>query len=235
MNSPTSEQGWATEGVDPPHPRRRASDRIDVEQVLAGGGEMGRLMRSTDWSQTALGPVTSWPQSLRTTVSTCLNSRFPILVWWGPDFVKLYNDAYRPMLGSKHPRSLGARGRDVWPEIWHIIGPMLKGVLARGQATWSENQLLLLERNGYPEECYFTYSYSPIRDESGGIGGVYCAVTETTGQVLGERRLNVLHALADSAAHARSSEEACEQALSAIALDPRDLPYALLYLVDASG
>src|SRR6185369_13107881 len=104
--------------------------------VLDGGGEMGALMRATDWGRTALGPVEKWPQSLRTTVSTCLNSRFPILVWWGPDLVKLYNDAYRPMLGDKHPRSMGQRGRECWPEIWHIIGPMLEGVLRHGRATW---------------------------------------------------------------------------------------------------
>src|SRR3954462_6729871 len=138
------------------------------DDALAGGGEMGALMRSMDWSRTPLGPVSGWPQSLRTTVSTCLDSRFPILIWWGPELVKIYNDAYRPMLGNKHPRSMGARGRDCWPEIWHIIGPMLDGVLREGKATWSENKMLPLERHGFVEECYFTYSYSPIRDESGG-------------------------------------------------------------------
>ncbi|HVY46437.1 MAG TPA: PAS domain-containing protein, partial [Minicystis sp.] len=145
-----------------------------MHDFLSGGGEMGALMRAKDWSETALGPVDAWPQSLRTTVSTCLNSRFPILVWWGPDLVKLYNDAYAPMLGAKHPRALGQRGRECWPEIWHIIGPMLEGVLERGEATWSENQHLPLNRHGFDEECYFTFSYSPVRDESNRIGGVYC-------------------------------------------------------------
>lgn len=149
----------------------------DYEHVLAGGGEMGQFMREQDWAATPLGPVSSWPQSLRTAVSICLASHFPMLIWWGPEFVKLYNDAYRPMLGTKHPQALGQRGKDCWPEIWDIIGPMLEGVLARGEATWSENQLLPLERNGYTEECYFTFSYSPIRVESGGIGGVFTAVT----------------------------------------------------------
>ena len=133
-----------------------------------------------------------WPQSLRTSVSICLNSRFPILIWWGPELVKLYNDAYREILGAKHPTAMGARGRDVWPEIWHIIGPMLSSVLERGEATWSENIMLPLERKGFAEECYFTFSYSPIHDESGGIGGVFTAVTETTQQVLSERRLRTL-------------------------------------------
>lgn len=163
--------------------------------VLMGGGEMGALMRAVDWSVTPLGPVADWPQSLRTAVSICLASRFPMLIWWGPDLVMLYNDAYRPILGAmKHPAAMGQRGAACWPEIWDIIGPMLTGVLTHGEATWSEDQLLLLDRNGYVEECYFTFSYSAIRDESGGVGGVFTAVTETTARVLSERRLRTLRA-----------------------------------------
>ena len=109
----------------------------------------------------------------------------------------IYNDAYRPMLGqSKHPRALGAPGREIWTEIWDVIGPMLEQVMAGGGATWSADQLLVLDRNGYPEECYFTFSYSPITDESGGVGGVFCAVTETTERVVGERRLATLAEMA---------------------------------------
>jgi hypothetical protein len=134
-------------------------------EVLAGGGDMGALMRSHDWSSSPLGPVEKWPQSLRTSVSTCLNSRFAILVWWGPQLVMLYNDSYAPIIGTKHPKALGCPGREVWPEIWEIIGPMLNGVLERGEATWADDLLLLLHRNGYQEECYFAFSYSPIRDE----------------------------------------------------------------------
>ena len=116
---------------------------------LSEGGEMGALMRSTDWSKTLLGPVAGWPASLRTSISICLNSRFPILLLWGPELIMLYNDAYRPMLGAtKHPAAMGQRGRECWPEIWEIIGPMLEGVLYHGQATWSEDLLLILERNG---------------------------------------------------------------------------------------
>lgn len=170
-------------------PRRRSSAHFDPDAVFKGGGDMGALMRSMDWSKTPLGPVSSWPPILRTTVNTSLNSRSPILLWWGPELIKLYNDAYRVILGLKHPRAMGARGREVWPEIWDVIGPMLEGVLSEGKATWSENQLLFLERKGFPEECYFTYSYSPIRDETGEIAGVFSAVTETTAQVLSERAL----------------------------------------------
>jgi len=217
----------------------RPAERKDgpvTAEVLAGGGEMGALMRSLDWAQTPIGPVESWPQSLRTSVSICLASRFPMLIWWGPELVMLYNDAYRPMLGaSKHPRSMGQRGRECWPEIWDIIGPMLEGVLTRGEATWSNDQLLPLDRNGYVEECYFTFSYSPIRDESGGIGGVFTAVTETTGRVLGERRLRTLRELGGAPAQAGTAEEACALMARTLARNPADIPFALLYLLDADG
>ena len=159
--------------------------------------EMSQLVERTDWAAGPLGAPDTWPQSLRTAVGICLSSRFPILLWWGPELVMVYNDAYRPMLGqSKHPRALGAPGKEVWTEIWDVIGPMLDQVMAGGGATWSRDELLVLDRNGYPEECYFTYSYSPITDESGGVGGVFCAVTETTERVIGERRLATLADLA---------------------------------------
>jgi hypothetical protein len=168
--------------------------------IFVGGGDMGQLMRTFDWSATALGPAETWPQSLKTTVSTCLDSRFAILIWWGPELVMLYNDRYRTIIGDKHPHALGARAIEVWPEIWHIIAPMLEGVMRRGEATWSDNLLLELERNGYQEECYFTFSYSPIRDESGGVGGIFTPVQETTSQVIGERRLRTLRDLAEEPA-----------------------------------
>ncbi|HEY6908555.1 MAG TPA: ATP-binding protein, partial [Myxococcales bacterium] len=204
----------------------------DADTVLAGGGEMGALMRATDWSRTPLGPVSRWPQTLRTTVSTCLSSRFPILVWWGPEMVKLYNDAYRDILGSKHPHALGAKGREVWPEIWNIIGPMLEGVLLRGEATWSEDIFLPLERKGFPEECYFTFSYSPIRDESGGVGGIFTAVTETTQRVLGDRRLRTLRELASATLETRTADAVCAAAVATLSRNAQDLPFFALYLRD---
>src|SRR5579871_2506009 len=207
------------------------SSFLESNSTLAGGGEMGRLMREHDWAATPLGSVETWPQSLRTAVSICLASHFPMLIWWGPDLVKLYNDAYCPMLLRKHPKALGQRGRECWPEIWDIIGPMLEGVLTRGEATWSENQLLPLERNGFAEECYFTLSYSPIRDESGGVGGVFTAVTETTRQVLGERRLRILRELATKTAEAHALPEVCQIAAETLSGNPADLPFALLYLL----
>ena len=205
-------------------------ERVASAPFLSGGGEMGALMRAKDWSQTALGPVERWPQALRTTVSTCLNSRFPIVVWWGPQMCTLYNDGYRPMLGAKHPRVLGVPSRECWPEIWDYIAPMFASVLERGEATWSENQMLPLERHGFPEECYFTFSYSPIHDEGDRIGGVFCAVTETTRQVLSDRRFRALREVADRVVEAASEPQAGRAVVDALARNAADTPFALLYL-----
>ncbi len=203
---------------------------------MSGGGHMGELMRAKDWSQTPLGPAESWPQSLRTAVSICLNSNFPILVWWGRNLVMLYNDAYRPILGSlKHPHALGQPGRECWPEIWPIIGPMLESVLASGVATWSEDQMLTVDRSGFREECYFTYSYSPIRDEDGSVGGVFGAVTETTWRVLADRRNQLLREFAEQTAGATTSELVATVSAKVLGGADADIPFALLYLLDSSG
>ena len=202
-----------------------------VPACLAGGGEMGALMRALDWSKTQLGAPETWPQSLRTSISICLDCHFPIVLWWGPELIVLYNDDYRPMLGGKHPASLGQRGRECWPEIWHIVGPMLDGVLSGGEATRSEDLLLLLESNGYPEERYFSFSYSPIQDETGSVGGVFTPVKETTEKVIGERRLRTVLDLAARARGARDFDRACRLAAETIAENPFDLPFALLYRI----
>lgn len=200
--------------------------------LFAGGGAMSAAMATVDWARTPLGPVEDWPQSLRTAVSICLASRFPILIWWGPELAMLYNDAYAQILNVKHPAALGTPGKRVWPEIWDIIGPMLEGVLQEGKSTWSNDQLLLLERSGYSEECYFTFSYSPIQDESGGIGGVFSAVNETTARVLAERRTRVARDLAVAIVDAHTAEEVCARAASVLARDNVDVPFALFYLLD---
>lgn len=204
----------------------------DGYECLAGGGEMGALMRSLDWSSSSIGPVRAWPQSLRTSVSICLNSRFAILIWWGPDLVMLYNDAYRDIIAGKHPAALGHPGRECWPEIWHIVGPMLEGVLQRGEATWSDDLLLLLDRTGYLEECYFTFSYSPIRDESGGVGGAFTPVAETTDHVIGARRMRTLR---DLASHGRGAHDvigACRAAADTLAENLKSIPFSAIYLFD---
>jgi len=197
---------------------------------LAGGGEMGMLMRTLDWSKTPVGPISTWPQSLRTAVSICIGSRYPIEIWWGPDYLRFYNDAYRPALGAtKHPQFLGRPGRECWAEIWDEIGPMLDGVRETGIATWSEDYPLMMTRNGYVEETYFTFSYSPLRDESGGVGGIFCACSETTNQVLSTRRMRTLR---DLSIEANSAEDAVALACGVLANNPLDIPFAMVYLID---
>jgi signal transduction histidine kinase len=202
---------------------------------LAGGGETGALMRSRDWTNTPLGPAENWPQSLRTAVGICLHSRFPIILFWGPQLIQIYNDDYRGILGTKHPEALGQRAEECWTEIWPIIGPMLHGVLASGKATWSDDILLVIDRSGYLEEIYFTFSYSPIALEGGTVGGVFCAVNETTGRVVCDRRLHLLSDLSAHTADARTADEACRKAAETLASATRDITFALIYQIDAEG
>jgi len=201
--------------------------------ALAGGGELGSRIRELDWSLTALGPVEAWPQSLRTSVSIVLASRFPLSIWWGPEYVLLYNDAYAPLLGAKHPAALGRPAPEVWAEIMNIIGPMLAHVTTTGEATYTEDGFLPVARYGRLEESYFTWSHSPIRIESGGVGGVLTVVTETTQQVLGERRRRLLRDLAIATSGAKQVDEACRMALGALL--PSVVPFALFYLLDDDG
>jgi len=202
---------------------------------LVGGGEMGARIRAHDWSRTPLGPIEAWPQSLRSALSICLGSRFPIVLYWGTERIVLYNDAYAEILGKKHPWALGRACREVWSEIWHVIAPMLDGVVASGEATWSDDQLLLLERRGYPEECYFSFSFSPVGGASRQAEGVFTAVIETTRRVLGERRLRALRDLAARAALAKGEDDAWRAAAAAAADNPADLSFALLYRTDPEG
>jgi PAS domain S-box-containing protein len=192
---------------------------------------MGALMRTVDWASTPVGPVDGWPQSLRTALGILLLTRHPTFIWWGPELVQFYNDGYRPILGAtKHPAAMGGRGRETWAEIWPVIEPMIAKVFAGG-ATYEKDGLLVLDRNGFLEECYFDYAYSPIRDESGGVGGVYVACSETTGRVLGERRLQVLGAVGSGAAGATTVEEAARAALASLAAEAAaDVPFAAIYL-----
>ncbi len=202
------------------------------EDCLAGGGEMGSLMRSLDWSATLVGPVSTWPQSLRTAVSIILSSRFPMLIHWGPEYVQFYNDGFRPILGAnKHPGALGQPAYPWWTEIWDLLTPMFERVM-RGEGTWYENQVVFPNRYGYTEEAYFTFSHSPIRDESGQVVGIFQAITETTERVLDERRLRTLHDLATNTATAQVTQEACRIAVETLSQNAADVPFALLYLLD---
>jgi signal transduction histidine kinase/CheY-like chemotaxis protein len=159
---------------------------------LSGGGEMGALMRSYDWASTPLGAPESWPQCLRTAVGICLNSQFPMQLWWGADFTFLYNDACRAILADKHPAALGMPGHIGFLEIWDVVGPMLKNVRDGGAPVACSDTLLRLERNGRRVDGYFTFSYSPVFDEQGKVGGILTPILETTERVIGERRLQVI-------------------------------------------
>ncbi|MDC0680798.1 ATP-binding protein [Sorangium atrum] len=203
-----------------------------AEDCLAGGGEMGALMRSIDWSKTKLGPVATWPISLKTVVGLVLCNRFPMLMLLGPEMLQIYNNAYLPILGMKHPASMGAPASEVWAEIWDVVGPMTQSVLDGGPATWSEHLMLPVIRRGFVEEAYFTFSFSPIPGVTERVAGVLVTVKETTEQVLDARQLRMLRDLATRSAHAKSAEEACRTAVEIFAANDADLPFSLLYLLD---
>lgn len=217
--------------------RRKPAPEQDPCAFLAGGGEMGERTRVFDWSKTPVGPAAEWPQSLKIVVRIMLDSRYAMWLGWGPDFTFFYNDAYAEMtLGPKHPWALGRPAREVWSEIWNDIGPRAESVVRNGQATWDEGLLLFLERRGFPEETYHTFSYSPIPNDKGGIGGMLCVVTEDTERTLGERRLHTLRELAArTTEQAKSVEDACQAAAMTLAKNPYDLPFVLIYLLDANA
>src|SRR5688500_9104260 len=193
---------------------------------------MGALARAMDWAQTKVGPVEGWPQSLRTALSILFESKFPMLLCWGPEFIQFYNDPFRPILGvSKHP-ALGKSTAETFAEAWHIVGPLFDQVM-RGDAVGFDDMLVPLDRYGFLEECYFVYSYSPIRDESGGVGGILVICTETTGRLLAERRLRTLRDLASRAGRVQREAEAWRDAAEVLAGNAADLPFTLLYTLDA--
>jgi PAS domain S-box-containing protein len=210
---------------------------------LAGGGETGARMRALDWTRTPLGAPEQWPQSLKTIVRVMLDSRYAMWMLWGPELTFFCNDAYLPTVGIKRDWVLGARSDKVWEEIWPDIGPRIGRVLAQGQATWDESLLLFLERSGFPEETYHTFSYSPIYNDQNRIAGMLCVVTETTERVIGERRLRALHDLAARGVSAGAFgtgenagvEASCRRACEVLALYSFDTPFAALYLIDAAA
>ncbi|WP_423193966.1 response regulator [Cupriavidus sp. H18C2] len=197
---------------------------------LAGAGEMAALIRQHDWTATSLGPPAQWPQSLKTAIRIMLTSRQPIWIGWGPELYFFYNDPYKAIIGGKHPVALGQPTARVWREIWPEIGPLLATAMNGVEGTFVEQKLLIMERNGYPEETYYTFSYSPVPDDNGGTGGIICANSDDTERVVAERQLNLLRELASSTNNARSGAEACRLGVAALRTNPYDIPFALLYL-----
>jgi signal transduction histidine kinase len=202
---------------------------------LAGGGAVGKLMRAKRWQDTPLGPPDSWHQSLKTVVRILLTSRYQMWMCWGPQLTMFYNDAYGPTLGVKQQWALGASAREVWKEIWPDIGPRIEHVLQSGEATWDEGLLLFLERSGYAEETYHTFSYSPLADDDGRIVGMLCVVTEETERVIGERRLFALQELAAGIAGNNSVSMVFEAVPRQLSRNLKDLPFTLTYLFDEQG
>ena len=218
--------------------RRSASELNEGAACLAGAGEACALARAVDWSRTAIGPVEGWSQALRSTASLVLHNHSPMLLWWGADFVQIYNDAYRPVLGAKHPRSMGQRFRDCWSEVFHILGPMAERPFRGGPASVSDDIAVLIERKTPREETHFRLAYSPVPDETveSGIGGVLATVTEITDQVYADRQLRTLRDLgARGSADVQAVEEACINAAAVLHENPWDVPFALFYLLDDAG
>src|SRR6516164_8079655 len=205
----------------------------DLDKV--GSSEMAQLIGAFNWSQTPLGPMAKWPLSLRTMLNVCLHSRFQLAIYWGQDLILLYNDAEREVLGSLHPHALGKPAREDLVDMWDTVGPMLHKVLEYGEATWSVDRPLTLDRYGFLETAYFTWSYSPIPNDVGSIGGVLLVTQETTERVVAERRLRTLREMATETAGAETVEQACVTALRILGRNSADVPFALFYIRQATG
>jgi PAS domain S-box-containing protein len=206
----------------------------ELLRLFPGDSELSRMMRTHDWAATALGAAPHWPDGLRVPLQMMLSSRFEMWLGWGPDLQFFYNDAYVPTLGIKHPWALGQPMREVWKEVYAAVSPQIESALG-GTPTWNKALLLLLERSGYPEETYHTFSYSPLRGDSGAVEGLMCVVSEETERVISERRLGTVRALAD-ALLGTSTREAVLASFDQV-LDTRrkDFPFSLLYLKDDAG
>jgi transcriptional regulator with GAF, ATPase, and Fis domain len=201
-----------------------------IESVFAGGGEMRARMRELDWSATVLGPLEQWPQSLRACVRVMLGSGYPMLVCWGPAYTMLYNDPYLPLIGTKHPGALGCSIQEVLPETWDFLGPRFDRVMTHGQEVSDlTGQMFTVYRNNYLEECYFSFSYSPIRDDNGGVGGVFTTVLEMTDRVIEDRRRQVLRDLASRTAEARNEEDVWRVSAETLGQHRSSVPFAFLY------
>ena len=201
---------------------------------LAGGGEMGKLIRSMDWSKSPLGPISEWPQSLKTAVSLCLSSTFPINIAWGPEFVQIYNDAYRPICGGLHPASMGSKFKECWASALPVVGAHFDRA-HNGEGVYIPNQRMFLERHGYLEEAFMTFSFSPIRDESGNVGGIFHPISESTEKMLSSRRTQAIRDLALQVNKAQSMGEMYELATDIQSQLELDLPFMMFCEVRKEG
>jgi len=217
-----------------PEDFRRVDDPLDFITVDT---DCSRALRAVDWQSTVLGDPRQWNPSLRMLVPFILANRFPQLLWWGPEYICIYNDAYTPVLGTKHPWAMGKPMREVWAEIWDVLRPLIDTPFNGGPATWMDDIELELQRYGFIEETHFTIAYSQVPDESAprGIGGVLATVVEITAKVISERRVSILRELGTRVAGTRTAEDACSSAANILAQHSKDVPFALLYLLDAES
>ena len=206
-----------------------------IPEFLSGGGEMGQRIRDFDWSATPLGPVDTWPQSLRTCIRIMLISRQPIWIGWGKQLIKFYNDPYKAIVGGKHPRALGQPASAVWKDIWRDIGPMLQAAMEKDEGTYKESQLLIMERNGYPEETYYTFSYTPIPGDDGGTAGMICANSDDTEKIIGERQLRTLMQLGNRLSDPRSIQDDITRTILTLKDNPYDFPFVEFRMVGEEG
>ncbi len=210
--------------------------RSHVETMFDGPGDVRRIARSLNWDATPLGPVASWSPLLRGTVRMMLRSAFPIMVNWGPDLAAIYNDAFVALLGNKHPHALGVPFRNTWPEQWELVRPQVEQVVLEGQTVRADDRQSILYRNGYPEECYFTYSQSPITEVDGSIVGMLTVTSEITGKILNERRMRMVRELGLlSVTEHGTTADTCVAALEVIEKTRESVPFAVAFLEQDSG
>src|SRR5580658_8742985 len=203
----------------------------DSEALFVGSSELAALMRRADWTRTTVGTTDRWPQSVRAIVRMMLTSRYAMWMGWGPDLSFFYNDAYaRQTLGAKHPWALGRPAREVWAEVWPELDVRVTHVLRNGEATWDEGLLLFLERSGYAEETYHTFSYSPLADDDGAVVGMLCVVMEETERIIGERRLFTLREVAADIAGKQRPTDVLAAVGRQLGANLKDLPFTLTYL-----
>ncbi len=214
------------------------SDSITTKNhynIFVGDGEMATLMRNYDWEQHPMGAPESWPNSLISLIRLMLHSDFPMFIWWSPDLYMFHNDAYLPALGKKHPQALGAKAKEMWPEIWSQLGVIAEEILNGGRSFFAQELLIMLDRKGFGEETYWTFSYSPAPDDKGGTGGVFCACTEVTKSVIGQRRLKTVKNISDFTVKVNTVQEAGHLVAGAITENKEDIPFSLIYLVNNEG
>ena len=215
---------------------KTAADKPKIPDFLTSEGELGEMIRNFDWSATSLGPISSWSQSLKTTVNLMLHSKNPIWIGWGPENTFLYNDAYIDVLGiDKHGWALGRPASIVWEEIWDVCGPLSDKVFSRSEASSSEDVQLFMKRGDFLEEVFYSFSYSPIYDEFGKVSGLFCPNFETTEKILSARRNRTLSELAAKSLIEKNIESAYASSAAILKKNPEDIPFAVFYNVEKTG